>query len=208
MNPFHASLLIIALLLAGCGKDKGLLNQVATLTEEVSALRAKLDEIQNKEPTFMELIEQERIKQIEQQLIKLNAFKDTALEVFSMGHRPAALRVASQGSMSVTSNDFGSFAVCIENIEPYLDGHKVKLKVGSLMNADLRSDISLSLPVITKDLPDGSKPEKPRSFRANLGELLPGGKWNDVEIIAPNTKPKDFEMFFVTIDCTAVSMSK
>jgi hypothetical protein len=98
----------------------------------------------------------------------------------------------------VARTKFGPFTVSARGVTPYLDGHKVKLRIGNLTNANF-SDAKLKLswgpPFDQNRLDEWEKNQKKREVKLN--ENLVSGSFTDVEVILTPSKPEDIKSFSV-----------
>lgn len=79
-------------------------------------------------------------------------------------HEEAAVVDPVSKGYSVARNEFGAFPVIVEDAQPFLDGHKVRFRIGNLTSATM-TDVSLILTYGVRDpeFPSTSMSEQERS---------------------------------------------
>ncbi|MEI7464286.1 MAG: hypothetical protein WCJ87_02995 [Burkholderiales bacterium] len=109
----------------------------------------------------------------------------------------ATISTEDQG-YDVARTKFGPFTVSVRGVTPYLDGHKVKIRIGNLTNASF-DDPKLKLswgPAFDAEKPDDwEKNQKKREV--SLTESLLSGSFTDVEVILTPSKPEDIKSISV-----------
>jgi hypothetical protein len=162
--------------------------EIAELKNQISALKAKI--------AVLETNRQEIYRRLS------NA------EFASSRYRTATLDLASKNYQRLDT-DMGSFMVAAESVEPYLDGYKVVLSIGNPMLATfngfkLRVEWATS---ITKAA-DYETWEKTRQQKEiSFTEPLQPGRWNQVELLLPSTKPDQLGYFNLSLDISTISLS-
>jgi outer membrane murein-binding lipoprotein Lpp len=111
----------------------------------------------------------------------------------------------------------GTLLITLSDVRPYLDGVKVKLKLGNIQSASysgfvISSEYSRRFPKYIKDQPEQNKKnteEYERSIRKKEQEftqLLKAGAWNTVEITLPDIKPTEFGSLEVKVMMSTVRL--
>lgn len=95
----------------------------------------------------------------------------------------------------------GSFVVAIEDVVPYLDGFKVKLRFGNLTTAAFsRAELDLVWTPRGKFVPSKRKKE-------TFNQCLAPGQWTFIEIVLPSTKPEELGRIAMSIDTPTMSFA-
>jgi hypothetical protein len=95
----------------------------------------------------------------------------------------------------------GSFLVAVADTTPYLDGFKVKFRIGNINSAAYENTkLKLTWFSRTKSFPRKQKEE-------SLTECLSAGTWNPIEVILPNTKAEELGRIKVQLETVTVSFA-
>jgi hypothetical protein len=133
-------------------------------------------------------------------LLKLQ-FKVDALE-----SGDASVSTEDQG-YGVAKTNFGAFTVSTRSVTPYLDGFKVKLRIGNLTSANFNGakiSVSWGPPFDEKNPSEFLKNQKKKDF--SLTNQFVSGAFTDVDIALTPAKPQDVKSFWVGIQLDQLSM--
>ena len=141
----------------------------------------------------------------------------------------AAVVDPSSKGYSIARNEYGAFPVVIEDVQPYLDGHKVKLRVGNLTSAAM-TDVKLELVYGVRDpafpgrnatLSDADNliifqhhfatveqnKKSRRTLTVDAGKDLAPASWNIVEAIISPSKAEELGRIEVKVKVTGMKLS-
>lgn len=121
----------------------------------------------------------------------------------------------SESKFQRIDTSLGSFAVSIQNVEPFADGIRVTLNLGNLSSARFNG-ATLNLRYGARNniqVTDADSSSKFSAWFASLqskdiditDSLLPGN-WNPVEIVLPSIEPKEFGYLEVKIKTNTISL--
>ncbi|MFL6262548.1 MAG: hypothetical protein ACJ76Y_22855 [Thermoanaerobaculia bacterium] len=122
-------------------------------------------------------------------------FLKSRVETLESGE--ATVSTEEQG-YDVSRTKFGPFTVSTRGAAPYLDGYKVKLRIGNLTNANFNGaklKLGWGPPYDPKNPEEWEKSRKKREI--SLTNKLPSGSFTDVEIILTPAKPEEIKSFTV-----------
>jgi hypothetical protein len=208
----YIGLILLPLLLTSCLDDQGARSQIAELETRISSLEAELSAIR------------EASNQVASNLLKFQVEMASKNEA----EFPAIVDSASK-EYAIATNRFGAFPVGIENAETYLDGHKVKFRVGNLTSASL-TNVKLEIvfgernpdpPKELDELSDRGKSkgwsewgtkmrhnlENRRTLTVDAGKDLAPGSWNMAEAIISPSKPEDLGRIEVRVIVMGMKLS-
>ena len=142
----------------------------------------------------------------------------------------AAILDPSDPKFGISKNEIGLFPVSIENIEPYLNGYKIKLNIANLTSCEIsnpeisirygrktikfpeyRNDLSPSenQNILNKYKEDSEKiKNETKTLTIESTTALKSGNWNSVEIIIPSAKTENIELIQVYINAKTISLRK
>ncbi len=192
-------------LVFGCDKKQSDSPKVVT-QEQVEALSSHIEQLEGK-------IEDERkwSSQLAEALSKTVTLSDRRLSRLEddktnspndiekrLQHMPiwdTALLTSSDKGYSPLYTNSGVFFVALESAEPYLDGYKIRLRVGNLQSVTyLGFSLSLSL--------SGRKDR----IEATFPDRLNPGSWTIVEILSPKTNAKELSFMTATLNVAQAAL--
>ena len=109
----------------------------------------------------------------------------------------ATVSTEEQG-YDVSRTKFGPFTVSARGAAPYLDGYKVKLRIGNLTNANFNGaklKLGWGPPYDPKKPEDWEKSQKKREI--SITSKLASGSFTEVEVILTPAKPEEIKSFTV-----------
>jgi uncharacterized coiled-coil protein SlyX len=218
-------LVLILLLLAGCSDQDA--------RSRISALEARATKVEDKtQENFSHVTALEadatmtadQVKKLASKVLSIQMDMSTKIESES----PAIVDPASKG-YSISRNEYGAFPVIIEDAQPYLDGYKVKIKVGNLTAATM-TGIQLELvygirdPVFpTYDANLGNdenvknyykywstvenNKKGRRMLSVDAGKELAPASWTIVEAIIAQSNPEDLGRIEVRVKIAGVKLA-
>lgn len=109
---------------------------------------------------------------------------------------------------------YGDFFVTLEGVEPYLDGIRVRLKVGNPTSADFNGfDLQVTWGERQPDLSGDNAVPKWKRWRGEMRtkdcpftNILTSGTWNKVSFILPATEPEQFGHLELSMSIRAIRM--
>ena len=109
----------------------------------------------------------------------------------------ATVSTEEQG-YDVSRTKFGPFTVSTRGATPYLDGYKVKLRIGNLTNANFNG---AKLKLGWGPQYDSQKPEEweksQKKREISITNMLASGSFTDVEVVLTPAKPEEIKSFTV-----------
>lgn len=191
-------ILFIVILCSSCKKNEiegnDLKNQIDTLKGEIEILKNKL-ELKNKDSEILEKKISTKINQIEG----------------NMNKNEYAFIVVEHSNFDVCKNVYGSFLISIDKIESYLDGQKIRLKIGNISNSDFQN---AKLNVIYGNIVDFQnakdnikeyiESKKNLEFSNTFSNSIRKGVWNKVEFVIRDLPVKDLYFLLVKVEFTTV----
>lgn len=137
-------------------------------------------------------------------------------ELFALQYRVSALESGEatvsteEEGYGVAKTKFGPFTVSTRSATPYLDGFKVKLRIGNLTNANFnwaKLNVSWGPPLDdknSKNIEEWSKNQRQKEIDLTKG--FPSGAFTDVEIVLTPAKAEDIKTFSVGIELNQLSL--
>ncbi len=195
----------LALLLAGCSEDRDARLRISALEQRLAQAEARTQNL----TSSLENLQVELWSKIE-------------------AESPAVVDPASKG-YAVARNEYGAFPVIVEDAQPYLDGHKVKFRIGNLTSATM-TGVTLDLvygvrdpafPARDSKLSDVENAKAMTQYFAQVGankktrktlsvdqktELSPAS-WSMVETIIVPSKPEDLGRIEVSLKISGMRLS-
>ena len=142
----------------------------------------------------------EQIKKLRSDLFVLQ-FRVSALE-----SGEATVSTEEEG-YGVAKTKFGPLTVSTRGATPYLDGFKVKLRIGNLTNANFNGaklNVAWGPPFDEKNLEEWSKNQKKKEI--DLTTHFLSGAFTDVEIALTPAKAEEIKSFTVGIELNQLSL--
>lgn len=150
----------------------------ADLLDRPIDLDAKLSALENKQASF-----------------ELESFGLRA-EVARLEHGSAVLSSESKG-YHIARNAFGPFIVSLEDIQPHLDGYKVRLSVGNPTYISYRgAEFQVSWANYAE------------SRRITVTDQFLPGTYTEVEAVLTPAKPEDIRQIWVDVSFDQISLSR
>lgn len=134
-------------------------------------------------------------------------------QVFLLQQRVAALE---SGEAAVTTEEegydiahtkFGPLTVSSRGATPFLDGYKVKLRIGNLSNANfngVKLNLAWGLPFDANNPGQWSKSQKTKELA--LTTKLASGTFTDVEVALTPAKPEEIKVFTVGFELNQLEL--
>lgn len=125
--------------------------------------------------------------------------------------KPATVSPDSS-AFSLCRNEYGAFPVAIDGVQPYLDGYKIKMKIGNPTSATL-TDVDLRVVCSPRSMFNGGADEfsdglkRMREVNVNPAKIFPSASWTAVDVIVGNVAPADIGVIDVWLDIKGVSLS-
>ena len=211
----YAPFLLAALLAAGCSRydDTSVKKQLSDQEAEIGHLTQLLNESIKESDAAVRKLQLQEVA-LSGQLDTDRMRIDTAL-----APRPAILSPSSKG-FDICRNLYGSCAISIESVEPYLTGFKVNLSIGNMAAGDLTAgsiDVAFnrkapeqsgsdaaSFAAWTKEYGDWAKHE--RDAITTIAQPIKSGCWNRFQVIIDQAKPEDLDTLKVMVLPEGVSL--
>ena len=137
-------------------------------------------------------------------------------DFFALQYRVSALEsgVATvsteEEGYGVAKTKFGPFTVSTRSASPYLDGFKIKLRIGNLTNANFNGaklNVNWGPPLDDKNLKNIEEWSKnQRQKEIDLTKGFPSGAFTDAEIVLTPAKAEDIKNFTVGIELNQLSL--
>jgi hypothetical protein len=143
-----------------------------------------------------------RINQLDTRINTLDkALLDLKFDLAFKKEDPALLSSDSLGSFTVVNTRVGPFLISLENIETYLDGYKLNMKIGNISAAKFSG---YKLRVLCKSI---FEPEKDSDYKefSFPGSLEPT-TWTNASVIIAPAKPEDIKFIKVYLQTDTVWM--
>lgn len=137
-------------------------------------------------------------------------------ELFALQYRVSALESGEatvsteEAGYGVAKTKFGPFTVSTRSATPYLDGFKVKLRIGNLTNANFNGaklNVNWGPPLDEKNSKNLEEWNKNQRLKViDLTTNFPSGAFTDVEIVLTPAKAEDIKTFTVGIELNQLSL--
>jgi len=208
----YVALTLSALLLVGCSEDQDARSRLSKLEAQVSGLETRL------------ATSEDQAKKLSSSLWNVQVEMWSKIETES-----AAVVDPSSKGYSIARNEYGAFPVIIEDAQTYLDGHKIKLRVGNLTSAAM-TDVKLELVYGVRDpayptrdatLSDADNTKAFQQYLATVeqnkktrrtltvdaGKDFAPASWNIVEAIISPSKAEDLGRIEVKVKVSGMKLS-
>lgn len=142
----------------------------------------------------------EEVRNLKTDLLKLQ-FRVDALE-----SGDASVSTEEQG-YGIAKTNFGAFTISTKAVTPYLDGFKVRLRIGNLTSADFNGakvTVSWGPPFDEKNPDEYFKNQKKREF--SLTNKFSSGAFTDLEVVLTPAKPEDVKTLSVGIQLDQLAL--
>jgi len=111
--------------------------------------------------------------------------------------REISLDTSELGKFQLLHTDVGDFLISLNDVKPYLNGHKLFLLIGNPFNADFKNiKLKASWAPCEGEGEDFKFKQKETSFI----EPLKRGTWNKVQLILVPSQPKDLCFLYLSMD--------
>lgn len=140
------------------------------------------------------------VRKLQMDLLKLQ-FRVDALE-----SGDASVSAEEQG-YGVAKTSFGAFTISTRSVTPYLDGFKIKLRIGNLTTANFNGaklTVTWGPPYDEKSPGEFFKNQKKKEF--SLTNQFVSGAFTDVEVALTPAKPEDVKSLSVGIQLDQLSL--
>lgn len=124
--------------------------------------------------------------------------------------------VLESGEASVTTEEevygiaktkFGTFTVLARNVTPYLDGFKVKLRIGNLASANFNgAKISVAWGPSYDNKNPGEYYKNRKEKKFDVTDEFSSGSYTDVEVALTPAKPEEVKRLLVGIELNQLSL--
>ena len=208
----YIALTLSTLLLAGCSGDQDARSRLSRLETQVSLLETRL------------ATSEAQTHRLSRDLWKVQL--DTWSKIES---ESAAVVSPSSKGYAIARNEYGTFPVIIEDAQPYLDGHKIKLRIGNLISAAMTGvklelvyggrdpeyptrDATMSEADTTKAFAqytatvDQNKKSR-RTLIVDAGKDIAPASWTIVEAIISPSKAEDLGRIEVKVKVEGMKLS-
>jgi hypothetical protein len=115
---------------------------------------------------------------------------------------------AEEEGYDVAKTKFGPFTVSTRGATPYLDGYKIKLRIGNLTNANFNGaklNVGWGLPYSQNvNINTWSKSQKTKTF--DLTNVIRSGSFTDMEVALTPAKPDEIKQFTVGIELNILAL--
>lgn len=147
----------------------------------------------------------EEVRKLQTNLLKLQ-FRVDALE------SGGALVSTEEQGYGIAKTNFGAFTISANAVTPYLDGFKVKLRIGNLTSANFNgAKIAVSwggakdiFEQIVNDVEGGSKNRKKKEV--SVTNQFPSGAFTDLEVVLTPAKPEEIKTLWVGIQLDQLAL--
>lgn len=233
----HKLSLLMLVLLFGC-RQEDRSPQIAELERKVNVTTASMEALL-KQLSEYEKAQEARLAALEKQIGSLaeghNAVqKDISALRTQVSAKSTREEVAeldpSIKEYAIARNEYGLFPILVENAEPFLDGHKVTLRIGNLTGAtmtgvELRIAYGPRRPALP-NIPMGTvaakaseawvdyfgkleeAKKKMRTITVQAGKVLAPSSWTLVAVTLSPSKPEDLGRLEVGVENSGVSLSQ
>jgi len=200
------------LLLAGCSEDRKARSDISEMEAKIEGLtqqletavkanKARYTELEGK---YIELLGETRSSTVSL-ITTQRALSDSHIRsIQSLTDRLDTLQPRyasidpSQKGFGVARNNLGSYLIAVEEVQPYLDGHKIKLRVGNL-TAGMLTGVTVTLSYGPRLVtPPKQDDDPPVLSPLETGLLDPAdlAKWKEDSLKADKkAKERDEELF-------------
>ena len=118
-----------------------------------------------------------------------------------------ALVSAEEQGYGVAKTSFGAFTISAKSVTPYLDGFKIKLRIGNLTTANFNGaklSVTWGPPYDENKPGEYIKNQKKKEF--SLTNQFVSGAFTDVEVVLTPAKPEDVKSILVGIQLDQLSL--
>lgn len=140
----------------------------------------------------------EQIQELRKEVTRLAVetyFLKSRVESLESGQATAS---TEEQGYDIARTKFGPFTVSTRGVTPYLDGFKVKLRVGNLTNADFNGaklKLAWGPPFDGNSHEEWEKAQKKKEM--SVTNRFASGSFTDVEVILTPAKPEEIKSFAV-----------
>ncbi len=174
--------------------------QLAVVPADVAALRKQIADLSKRLDGYEQLLDG-----------VAETSSDSYLKAIDLRHETATLSPTSLSKYSRVDSEQASFLAVLENVEPYLAGFRLTVKIGNLSAADFPG-FSLHGTWGPKfDKTKGTTEQWVTAQRTNdfsFTNTLRSGAWNRIEIILPNTDSAHFDYITLGITTNTVELNR
>jgi hypothetical protein len=166
--------------------------------------QAPQQQVQQKNPEA-ELAERLRTLETTVNQLQANFFK-LSFRVYALESGDAMVSTEQQG-YGIAKTNYGTFTVSTNGVTPYLDGFKVKLRIGNLSTANFNGakiSVSWGPPYDEKNAEEYLKNQKKKEF--SVTNYFPAGSFTDVQVALTPAKPAEVKTLSVGIQFDQLSL--
>ena len=132
---------------------------------------------------------QERLEEAESQIASLKAEQQSLnFKEMVRGWESIAFLKPGDGGYTVVKFDFGYMTIQIDDVKPYANGSKVRLKFGNPLAATI-NDLSATLEWGGVDERGRPKNSEASSKKMKFTESIKGGEWTTVSVVLEGVPP-------------------
>ena len=142
------------------------------------------------------------------------AWQIIILNLKSSDNGEAVFDAADSTGFSRINSESGFFLVSLKNVEPYLDGYRVTVKVGNPLSADysnLKFDVSWGKKYESKDA--ANDPKAFQNWQASLHtkeismpDKLLSGSWNMIQLVLSPAKSDELGYISIKLSTKTASL--
>lgn len=163
--------LLAFMLILGCAPDEATKARIATLETRSAANEAVCEKLFSDTNQRLAALEAWAASQSEATTKINSTIFDIQMKLLSkVETEESAVMDPTDKGYSIARNEYGTFPVFIEDAQPYLDGYKIKFRIGNLTSATM-TGVSLTIvygvraPSVPVDNPDVKKEEKIKQWQ-------------------------------------------
>ena len=176
----------------------GLSNQVDVINTDITRLKNQVTAINAD------------MSGLQKQIDGITARLDSLAATLSQLEQGNAFVNTEEGGYAIVRTKFGTFAIISEGYSQYLDGYKIKLKIGNLTSANFKD---ARLIVFWEGQNAGMEDAGQRgSAQKNLIFYIPkelaSGKYTNVDVILTPAGPDDIKTIQVGLELNELSLKK
>lgn len=173
---------------------------VSAITTQVNVMNTDLTELKNQVNAA-----NTEISEMKNQINDIKKRLDLLVAAVSQLEETNASINTEAGGYALVRTKFGSFAVTSDGYSQYIDGYKIKLKVGNLTSANFK-DARLIVYWDQQSASTGNSVKKNLIFY--IPKELASGKYTDVEVILTPASLEDIKTIQVGLELNELSLKK
>jgi len=223
MNIHYPMLAILVIAtMTSCSPDATTTARIDQFEKKIEAQNAAIAQFERSTSDALD----KKVNRMAQSLAEFRGEVSSLRQSF-YGEKTATLDPASKGYSSV-STDKGVFLFTVDGAEPFLDGHKIILRIGNPMNMtflgfklkvrygrrppafpSFEAGDTNTAAIFQKWVQDWQAWEKTvRKTEFSFTDSLQPGAWNKIDFTLKETKPEDVAHLEVSIETDQISLRK